>query len=150
MSFRTLEECRDAESVGFLAADEHTKFRPKISSNFPKKEQKLLWLLVLGYIVCGGFYIQLWLQSRHLASQLRNLEPQLFPCKLQSLFPVVAATSDMKALDDSDGYRKESRVFPLTVAGSPFAGIPSPDLDSAWHDLLQGKYAHADILSQKS
>uniref|UniRef100_A0A093X8V6 Uncharacterized protein n=1 Tax=Talaromyces marneffei PM1 TaxID=1077442 RepID=A0A093X8V6_TALMA len=34
-------------------------------------------------------------------------------------------------------FRKDSRVFPLTVAGTPFAGDPSPELDQAWHDLLE-------------
>lgn len=32
-------------------------------------------------------------------------------------------------------YRRNSRAFPLTVAGTPFAGVPSPELDRAWHDL---------------
>jgi hypothetical protein len=43
------------------------------------------------------------------------------------------------ALAISETFRKESRVFPLTVAGTPFAGIPSPELDHAWHELLEGQ-----------
>jgi hypothetical protein len=42
------------------------------------------------------------------------------------------------ALANSDIFRKDSRVFPLTVAGTPFAGVPSPELDHAWHELLEG------------
>lgn len=43
-----------------------------------------------------------------------------------------------KALAKSSAFRRDSRVFPLTVAGTPFAGVPSPELDRAWHELLEG------------
>lgn len=42
------------------------------------------------------------------------------------------------ALARSTEFHRDSRVFPLTVAGTPFAGVPSPELDHAWHELLEG------------
>ena len=44
----------------------------------------------------------------------------------------------LSALAVSSAYRKDTRVFPLTVAGTPFAGFPSAELDHAWHELLEG------------
>lgn len=43
-----------------------------------------------------------------------------------------------KALAKSTAFRRESRVFPLTVPGTSFAAVPSPELDQAWHELLEG------------
>lgn len=42
------------------------------------------------------------------------------------------------AKSKATAFRRKSRVFPLTVAGTPFAGFPSEELDNAWHDLLEG------------
>ncbi|KAI0014797.1 hypothetical protein F4780DRAFT_766845 [Xylariomycetidae sp. FL0641] len=41
------------------------------------------------------------------------------------------------SLEQSSAFRRSDRVFPLTVAGTPFAGDPSPELDQAWHELLK-------------
>jgi hypothetical protein len=53
---------------------------------------------------------------------------------------VNSSDTNVPALAKSNfkAYRRNSRAFPLTVAGTPFAGVPSPELDRAWHDLLEG------------
>ncbi|KAI0516712.1 hypothetical protein F5B22DRAFT_655871 [Xylaria bambusicola] len=73
------------------------------------------------YLLLAVLYILLWIQFYKLNSAVAtDIIPDLFP-----------------SLARASVIRKDSRVFPLTVAGTPFAGDPSAELDHAWHDLLK-------------
>ncbi|KAI8629702.1 hypothetical protein F5Y19DRAFT_475152 [Xylariaceae sp. FL1651] len=66
-------------------------------------------------------YIALWIRlSISRSTETANMTLELFPSLAKTL-----------------AFRKDSRVFPLTVAGTSFAGDPSAELDKAWHDLLE-------------
>ncbi|KZZ89201.1 hypothetical protein AAL_07849 [Moelleriella libera RCEF 2490] len=66
--------------------------------------------------------VNLWIKYTQLQATARAVQPQL-------LFPSLA---------QSTAFREENRFFSLAVADSPFAGDPSPELDHAWHNLLEG------------
>ncbi|KAI4624451.1 hypothetical protein J4E83_004125 [Alternaria metachromatica] len=104
--------------------DESTPFRGKpvlVHSRYPIVVRFIAVTVVLSYVIFGGLYLKLKLHSMDLESQIRGLQPELFP-----------------SLAKSTSFRQDSRVFPLTVAGTPFAGVPSSELDHAWHELLEG------------
>ncbi|EED16330.1 conserved hypothetical protein [Talaromyces stipitatus ATCC 10500] len=72
------------------------------------------------YLILMGMHVKLWIHSKKLESDLRTMKPDLFP-----------------SLAHSSAFRKDNRVFSLTVADTPFAGDPSLELDQAWHNLLE-------------
>ncbi|KAI3318835.1 hypothetical protein HD806DRAFT_304120 [Xylariaceae sp. AK1471] len=73
------------------------------------------------YILLAVLYVVLWVKFSF-PKTVENTKSK------SGLFPSLASTS---------AFQKDSRVFPLTVAGTPFAGDPSPELDQAWHELLE-------------
>lgn len=81
---------------------------------------RFTYMLTAAYILLTILYIILWIDYSKLRSRTNEWKPNLFP-----------------SLTHSTAFRKDSRIFPLTVAGTPFAGDPSPELDQAWHDLLE-------------
>ncbi|KAI0100069.1 hypothetical protein GGR51DRAFT_533740 [Nemania sp. FL0031] len=73
------------------------------------------------YILLAGLYAILWIQfSAFKSEEESTLKPELF-----------------LSLASTSAFRRDSRVFSLTVADTPFSGDPSPELDQAWHDLLK-------------
>ncbi|KAL7622168.1 hypothetical protein AAE478_007671 [Parahypoxylon ruwenzoriense] len=85
-----------------------------------KSRSRLIYVSVaVAYLILTILYLALWVQFMKIES--REIEPDLFP-----------------SLAHSSAFRQHNRVFPLTVAGTLFAGDPSIELDQAWHDLLEG------------
>ncbi|OKL62771.1 hypothetical protein UA08_01851 [Talaromyces atroroseus] len=100
--------------------DELESFQEK-NVRSSRSNRLLLYILgALGYIILLGLYTRLWIRFRELEAEVHQLRPELFP-----------------SLAESSAFRRDSRVFSLTVADTPFAGDPSPELDKAWHDLLE-------------
>ncbi|KAI1098862.1 hypothetical protein F4804DRAFT_323670 [Jackrogersella minutella] len=75
--------------------------------------------VAVAFLIALLVNIILWVQF--IKSKTESIQPDLFP-----------------SLAHSSAFRQNDRVFPLTVAGTPFAGDPSIELDKAWHDLLEG------------
>lgn len=48
----------------------------------------------------------------------------------------------MTPVPDRSGLVWEQRHFPTDIEDNPFTGSPRPELDKAWHDLLQSE-SHA-------
>ncbi|KAF2806828.1 uncharacterized protein BDZ99DRAFT_393965 [Mytilinidion resinicola] len=114
------EDC-DASSVCTLSDNESKPFRVKaVRFNHNKSSRLVTIFAAIGYLIFGALYISLWVRFKRLESKVRTLEPELFP-----------------SLTRSPAFRRDSRTFPLTVARTPFTGIPGPELDQAWHDLLK-------------
>ncbi|RAH48964.1 oxidase ustYa family protein [Aspergillus brunneoviolaceus CBS 621.78] len=55
-------------------------------------------------------------------------------------------------LPDREGLQWRSRRFPTNIVDNPLAGTPRPELESAWHDLLQNDNIRVPIgyLQEKS
>ncbi|PYI32663.1 hypothetical protein BP00DRAFT_145250 [Aspergillus indologenus CBS 114.80] len=55
-------------------------------------------------------------------------------------------------LPDREGLQWRSRRFPTNIVDNPLAGTPRPELESAWHDLLQNDNIRVPVgyLQEKS
>lgn len=85
--------------------------------------------------------VNLWIKYTQLQATARAVQPRLlFPCMSSSLLPRdgMDRRLTITALAQSTAFREENRFFSLAVGDSPFAGDPSPELDHAWHNLLEG------------
>ncbi|KAF7536865.1 hypothetical protein G7054_g4160 [Neopestalotiopsis clavispora] len=82
-------------------------------------QSRINTVAAIAYIILLMLYIRLWFGLRELQSMQDSASPDLFP-------------------SSSSALRQDIRQFPLTVAGTPFAGDPSQELDDAWHELLEG------------
>lgn len=101
-----------------------------------KRHLYLVYILIAAYVPSIILYI--WLAVSYLRLRNQSTELDLFPCATFSIEMQVFLLTSITALARSSAVRKDNRVFSLTVANSPFAGDPSPKLDQAWHDLLEG------------
>ncbi|KAF3396581.1 hypothetical protein DPV78_008391 [Talaromyces pinophilus] len=110
-----------AEPLYTLSEDVHN-FSPAKAARYSTKRVRSIWIFfAICYLILIGMYVKLWIRLKDLESEVHTMKPDIFP-----------------SLARSSAFRKDSRVFPLTVTGTPFAGDPSPELDQAWHDLLEG------------
>ncbi|KAL6704156.1 hypothetical protein ACN47E_008716 [Coniothyrium glycines] len=123
MQTREKSTCiQDADTASILSDDEDTPFQIRPAHKSRRSLSRLFFtLLILGNILFCALYINLSIRHAQVTSELSNIQPEFFPSLEKS---------------KSTAYRKENRVFPLTVAGTPFAGVPSQELDRAWHELL--------------
>ncbi|OWY46339.1 hypothetical protein AALT_g2322 [Alternaria alternata] len=115
------KEIEDTGSVYALSDDESTPFRRRTGRRKNISMRLVAIVCVLAYLILGAIYVELRVRYGRLEAGIRSARPELFP-----------------AMEKSGAFRQDSRVFPLTVAGTPFAGFPSPELDQAWHGLLEG------------
>ncbi|KAI5364409.1 hypothetical protein J4E82_011476 [Alternaria postmessia] len=115
------KEIEDTGSVYALSDDESTPFRRRTGRRKNISMRLVAIVCVLAYLILGTIYVELRVRYGRLEAGIRSARPELFP-----------------AMEKSGAFRQDSRVFPLTVAGTPFAGFPSPELDQAWHGLLEG------------
>ncbi|KAL1799376.1 hypothetical protein ACET3X_003413 [Alternaria dauci] len=115
------KENEDTGSVYAPSDDESTPFRRRAGRRKGVSMRLIATVCILAFGILGATYIELRVRYARLEAETRSIRPELFP-----------------AVKKSGAFRQKSRVFPLTVAGTPFAGFPSPELDQAWHELLEG------------
>ncbi|CEJ87240.1 hypothetical protein VHEMI04349 [[Torrubiella] hemipterigena] len=84
-----------------------------------KSPRSFKQLIIGGYLVLTAICVFLGIENLRLQAKLRNYHPDLFP-----------------SIAKANVFHGDSRPFSLTVAGTVFAGEPSPELDAAWRDLL--------------
>ncbi|KAF1962615.1 hypothetical protein CC80DRAFT_570691 [Byssothecium circinans] len=114
------EEEYDSDSMS-TCSDENTPLQVQTIRKSRKSHIKIAFaLLIFGNFILYALYINLRIRHARLQYEFSDLQPELFPSNSREV-----------------AYRRNSRVFPLTVAGTSFAGVPSSELDRAWHDLLK-------------
>lgn len=141
MSWEDANACAEEEPLYTSPEDTHSGASCK--SNCRKRRGKLqrqvVAVVAVSYVILLILYIRIWLRLAELESSQHGAAPDLFPCKSPRFDTFSRILICMKALAHSTAFREDRRIFPLTVAGTPFAGDPSPELDEAWHELLEGR-----------
>lgn len=80
-------EDHDAESIRTLSDNGSEPFQVKpVRSNHNKCSRLGAIFVALGYLILGALSISLWVRFKRLESEVRILEPELFPCMSSGAF----------------------------------------------------------------
>ena len=75
----------ETESVCTFSDDESTPFQTKSARKTHKSRSRVLTIvLLLGNILLGILYANLWIRHKKLEIEVDAQEPELFPCRFNS------------------------------------------------------------------
>lgn len=96
------------------------------------------------YVILIVLCVFLGIENLRLQQQVRESQSLVFPSKSTANRPRIRRPNQghsptVVGIAKDKAWFRHDRVFSTTVNDTVFAGEPSPELDRAWHDMLQSK-----------